>query len=208
LNEISPGVYQVLAFHLAPEIANLIQFQVGPGQSPPPAPLYCQVPAELAGAAPGAQPLLFIAPPPVPEDAVAAEQYARNNGLAFLPTIACSPDLLQGGGIAGAGSSGVAVGAVTSPQPGAVLSGETKIYGTAQFPNGEGQFYKLEVIGGPFPDWVTIGTTHTNNVTSGELENLYVPGLAPGDYRLRLVIVDAGGGFLQQPYEVPFSVVR
>ncbi|MEO8611987.1 MAG: transglycosylase domain-containing protein [Chloroflexota bacterium] len=208
LNEISPGVYQVLAFHLAPEIANLIQFQVGPGQSPPPAPLYCQVPAELAGEAQGAQPQLFIAPPPVPEDAVAAEQYARNNGLAFLPTIACSPDLLQGGGINGAGSSGVAVGAITSPQPGAVLSGETKIYGTAQFPNGQGQFYKLEVIGGPFPDWVTIGTTHTNNVTNGELENLYVPGLANGDYRLRLVIVDAGGGFLQQPYEVPFSVSR
>ncbi|MBZ0290736.1 MAG: hypothetical protein K8I30_24130, partial [Anaerolineae bacterium] len=81
-------------------------------------------------------------------------------------------------------------------------------YGTAQFPNGQGQFYKLEVVGGPFGDWVTIGTTHTNNVTNGELENLYVPGLAPGDYRLRLVIVDAGGGFLQQPYEVPFSVVR
>ena len=207
LAEVSPGVYQVLSFRLAPEIANLIQFQVIPGEQPPPAPLYCQVPVELAGAAPGSQPMLFIAPPPVPGDAVAAEQYARTSGLAFLPTIACSPDLLQGGGFGG-GSASVAVGAITSPQPGAVLTGETKIYGTAQFPNGEGQFYKLEVVGGAFPDWVTIGTTHTNNVTNGELENLYVPGLAPGDYRLRLVIVDAGGGFLQQPYEVPFSVVR
>jgi penicillin-binding protein 1C len=208
LNEISPGVFQVLSFRLAPEIANLIQFQVVPGQEVPPAPLYCQVPAELAGAAPGAQPLLFIAPPPVPEDAVAAEQYARANGLAFLPTIACSPDLLQGGGFGGGGNAGVAVGAITSPLPGAVLTGETKIFGTAQFPNSDGQFYKLEVVGGAFPDWVTIGTTHNNNVTNGELENLYVPGLAPGDYRLRLVIVDAGGGFLQQPYEVTFSVVR
>jgi len=207
LAEISPGVYQVLAFRLAPEVANLIQFQAIPGQPPPPAPLYCQVPAELAGAAPGSQPLLFIAPPPVPEDAVPAEQYARNNGLAFLPTIACSPELLQGGGFGG-GNAGVAVGVITSPQPGAVLSGETKIYGTAQFPTGGGQFYKLEVVGGAFPDWVTIGNTHDGNVTNGELENLYVPGLAPGDYRLRLVIVDAGGGFLQQPYEVPFSVVR
>jgi penicillin-binding protein 1C len=208
LAEVSPGVYQVLSFRLAPEIANLIQFQVPVGEQPPPAPLYCQVPAELANVAPGAQPLLFIAPPPVPGDAPAAEQYARNNGLAFLPTIACSPDLLQGGGFGGGGSAGVAVGAITSPQSGAVLSGETKIFGTAQFPNNEGQFYKLEVVGGAFPDWVTIGSTHTNNVTNGELENLYVPGLSPGDYRLRLVIVDAGGGFLQQPYEITFSVVR
>ncbi len=202
--EVSPGVYQVLSFRLASEIANLIQFQVTPGEPVPPPPIYCQVPNDLAGAAPGAQPQLFIAPPPVPADAAQAEQYARNNGLAFLPTINCSPDLLQGGGIPVSG--GVAVGVITSPAPGSTLSGETPVLGTAQFPNGDGQFYKLEVTGGPFPDWVTIGTTHTENVTNGQLENLYVPGLAPGGYRIRLVIVDAGGGFLLPPYEVPFNV--
>src|SRR5262249_39026344 len=83
LVEVSPGVYQVMAYRLAQEIASLIQFPVAPGQPTPPPPLYCQVPVELASAAAGSQPLLFIAPPPVPEDAVAAEQYARNNGLAF-----------------------------------------------------------------------------------------------------------------------------
>lgn len=204
LTIVSPGVYQVLAFRLAPEIANLIQFPVQPGQPNPPAPLYCQVPPELAGAATGSQPLLFIAPPPVPEDAVAAEQYARNNGLAFLPTIACSPDLLQGGG--GGFGPIVTTAVITSPQPGQVLSGETPIIGTVQFTADQGKFYKLEVRGGPFGDWVTIGTTHTENVVNGQLENLYVPGLAPGNYVLRLVIVDSGGGFLQTPYEVPFSV--
>jgi penicillin-binding protein 1C len=205
LTEVSPGVYQVLVSRIPPEIANLIQFPVGPGQPTPPSPLYCQVPNELAGAAQGAAPQLFIAPPPVPEDAVSAEQYARNNGLAFLPTIACTPELLQSSNIA-AGGGGVAVGVITSPAPDQILTGETPIFGTAQFPNNAGQFYKLEVIGPPFVDWVTIGTTHTENVTNGYLENLFVPGLAPGDYRLRLVIVDAGGGFLQSPYEVPFTV--
>jgi hypothetical protein len=87
-----------------------------------------------------------------------------------------------------------------------VLSGETPILGTVQFTADQALFYKIEVIGGAFPDWVTIGTTHTQSVINGQLENLYVPGLAPGNYRMRLVLVDHGGGFLQTPYEVPFSV--
>ncbi len=204
LTLVSPGVYQVLAYRLAPEIASLIQLQVQPGQPTPPTPLYCQVPAELSGAAAGAQPLLFIAPPPVPEDAVAAEQYARNNGLAYLPTIACSPELLQGGG--GGYGPAVTTAVITSPAPGQVLTGETPILGTVQFTSDQGKFYKLEVKGGNLADWVTIGTTHTENVVNGQLENLYVPGLVNGNYVLRLVIVDNGGGFLQAPYEVPFAV--
>lgn len=206
LNPVSPGVYQVLAYRLNPAVASLIQFPAQPGQPTPPTPIYCQVPPDLAGAAAGAQSLLFIAPPPVPADAAAAEQYARNNGLAFLPTIACSPDLLQGGG--GGFGPIVTTAIITSPAPGQVLTAETPIIGTVQFTADLGKFYKLEVIGGPFADWVTIGTTHTENVVNGQLENLYVPGLAPGNYVLRLVIVDNSGGFLQAPYEVPFIVAR
>jgi penicillin-binding protein 1C len=204
LTEVSPGVFQVLAFRLNPGIASSIQFSVSPGQPTPPPPIYCQVPPELAGAAAGAQAQLFIAPPPVPEDAVAAENYARSNGLAFLPTITCTPELLQGGG--GAGGPTVAAAFITSPKPGDVLNAETPIMGTVQFSPDQAKFYKLEVRGGNFSDWVTIGTTHSESVVNGQLENLYVPGLAPGDYVLRLVIVDNGGGFLQAPYEVPFRV--
>ncbi len=207
LTEVSPGVFQVLAFRLAPEIASLIQFQPVAGQQPPPTPLYCQVPNELASSAAGAQAQLFIAPPPVPDDAVAAENYARNNGLAFLPTITCEPTLLQGGGSGGYGPV-VTTAIITSPQPGQVLSGETPIFGTVQFTADQGKFYKVEVIGGGIADWTTIGTTHTENIVNGQLENLYVPGLIAGSYRMRLVIVDNGGGFLQAPYEVPFTVVH
>jgi penicillin-binding protein 1C len=208
MQQVSPGVFQLLSFRLAPEIANLIQFQVAPGQQPPPSPLYCQVPDSLAPQAVGAQALLFIAPPPVPEDAVFAEQYARNNNLSFLPTITCSPELLQGGGgVPGFGPI-VTTAVITSPQPGAVLTGETPILGTVQFSPDQAVFYKVDVIGGELPDWTTIGSTHANSVINGQLENLYVPGLVPGSYRMRLVIVDNGGGFLQTPYEVPFTVVR
>ncbi|MBL8117260.1 MAG: transglycosylase domain-containing protein [Anaerolineae bacterium] len=204
VREVSPGVYQVVAFRLAAEIASLIQFQVQPGQQPPPSPLYCQVPDALMASAVGAQSQLFIVPPPVPEDAVEAEIYARNNGLSFLPTITCTPELMQGG--SGGYGPVVTTAVITSPQPGAVLSGETPILGTVQFTADQGKFYKVEVIGGGLPDWTTIGTTHTENVVNGQLENLYVPGLVPGSYRMRLVIVDNGGGFLQTPYEVPFTV--
>jgi hypothetical protein len=207
LNLVSPSVYQVIAYPLNPQLASLIQFPVTAGTIPPPTPLYCQVPNDLVPAAAGAQALLFIAPPPFAEDAPAAETWARNNGLAYLPTIACSPELLQGGAGGGFGPI-VTTAVITSPQPGQILTGETPILGTVQFTADLGKFYKLEVIGGGLGDWTTIGTTHTENVVNGQLENLYVPGLAPGDYRLRLVIVDNNGGFLQAPYEVPFTVVR
>ncbi|MBI5667102.1 MAG: transglycosylase domain-containing protein [Chloroflexi bacterium] len=207
LQEVSPSVFRVLVYRLNPGIASAIQFPVAPGQPVPPPPLYCQVPVSLDATARsmGAQDQLFIAPPPVPDDAISAEQYARNNNLAFLPTVACSPELLQGGGQQYGPTVTTAI--ITSPAPGQVLTQETPIIGTVQFPNDGQHYYKLEVIGGSLGDWTTIGTIHTENVVNGQLENLYVPGLTPGDYRLRLVIVQ-GAGFLQAPYEVPFRVER
>ncbi len=205
LVEVERGVYRVLVHRIPAPIASQIRFQVPVGQAQPPAPLYCQVPVELAPTAVsiGSQEQLFVAPPVSPEEAIEAENYARSANIAFLPTIQCDPSLLQGGVQYGAP---VVTAVITSPEPGAVLSGETPIFGTVQFSNEQALFYKVEVVGGSFPDWVTIGSTHNNSVTNGQLENLYVPGLAPGNYRMRLVLVDHGGGFLQAPYEVPFSV--
>jgi penicillin-binding protein 1C len=202
LTEISPGVYQVLVQPIPPDVAAQIVFTTQPGAPNPPPPLYCQVPSDLTGSAPNARNQLFIAPPPDPADAVAAEEYARQAGLAFLPTIACSPELLT---IQSAGPQ-VTTAVITSPQPGAVLTGETPIMGTVQFTPDIAAYYKLEVRGGQFPDWVTIGTTHTEPVINGQLENLFVPGLGPGNYTLRLVLVTSGGTFVQPPYEVPFTV--
>jgi hypothetical protein len=205
LEEIEPSVYRVLAHRIPPQLTSLIQFQVPVGQLPPPAPIYCQVPVELGPTARsvGAQELIFIAPPEIPEEAVEAERNARTANIAFLPTIQCDPSLLQGGTQLG---PPVVTAVITSPQPGQVLTAETPIIGTVQFTADQALFYKVEVIGGPFADWVTIGSTHNNSVTNGQLENLYVPGLGSGNFTMRLVLVDYGGGFLQAPYEVPFSV--
>ncbi len=202
LSEVSPGVYQTLVQPIPPDVAAQIVFASQPGVPNPPPPLYCQVPPELTGSAPNARTQLFIAPPPDPADAVASEEYARQAGLAFLPTIACSPELLT---IQSAGPQ-VTTAVITSPQPGAVLSGETPIIGTVQFTPEIAAYYKLEVRGGAFGDWTTIGSTHTEPVINGQLENLFVPGLGSGSFTLRLVLVTSGGTFVQAPYEVPFSV--
>ncbi|MDX2138049.1 MAG: transglycosylase domain-containing protein [Chloroflexota bacterium] len=198
-----PGIYRVLVQPIPAEIANSIIISVPAGQPPPPPPLYCQVPVELAPSAVGAREQLFIAPPPVPEDAVQAELYARNNGYAFLPTIACSSELLNLGGGWGAP---VVTAVITSPTPNQIITDNTPIIGTVQFTYDQATFYKLEIIGGGFADWTTIGNTHGESVINGQLEVLPGPGLTSGNYRLRLVVVGLDGNYVQQPYEVPFIV--
>lgn len=207
LVEIEPDIYRVLVHRLPQGIASQITFNVPPGQTPPPAPLYCQVPVELEPSAVGvgAQPQIFIAPPPQPDEAAGAEQYARQNNLAFLPTIACTPELLSAASIYG---PNVVTAVITSPVPGQVLTNETPIIGTVQFNSDQARFYKVEIKGPSFPDWTTVGNTHSESVVNGPLENLYVPALEPGNYVVRLVLVDNNAGFLQAPYEVPFTVTR
>lgn len=203
LREVEPDIYRVLVQPIPPEIAGGIIISVAPGQPNPPSPLYCQVPVELAGSAGSAREQLFIGPPPVPEDAVQAEIYARNNGLAFLPTIACSPELLTIGGF----GAPVITAYISSPTSNQTITEVTPILGTVQFTYDQAQFYKLEIIGGGFGDWTTIGTTHSESIINGQLETLPgPPGLISGSYRLRLIVVGLDGNYVQAPYEVPFFV--
>ncbi len=205
VQEIEPGIFRTLAYPLPPEIANGIQFNVAPGERRPPPPKYCRVPVELAAQAVGAQELLFIAPPATSQkDAVAAEEYAQANGLAFLPTIDCTPELLVPPINYG---PNIVTAIITSPTPGQVLTGPTPIIGTVQF-SPEVQFYKLEIIGPNFPDWTTFGSTHNQSVINGQLEELYVPSLQPGNYQIRLILINNNGGVVQQPYVVPIRVER
>jgi hypothetical protein len=209
VQEYSPGVYRTVVFPIAPEVANAIQFDVTPGQRPPPPPRYCRVPVELISTTPGVQEQLFIAPPPVPADAAEAEEYARSHNLAFLPTIDCTPELMS--------SSGTVVGGegtfppirftayVTSPQPNQVLSSPTPIMGTADFTPEQAQYYVFEIIGGPYGEWTRIQEPHYNGVVDGQMEVLYPPAQS-GNYFLRLLIIDHGHNIAQQPFVVPFTV--
>lgn len=201
LREVESDLYRVLVHPVPADIAQAIQFSVEPGQPPPPPPLYCQVPVELTGSAPTAREQLFIAPPPNPADAVQAEQFARNAGIPFLPTIACTPDLLSA-----TGGAIMVTAFIASPTNGQVFSASDPIdiIGTAQFSPDQAQYYRVDIRGGTFTDWATIHDIHPNSTVNGVLESL--PPLPPGNYQLQLVVVGNDGNYVQAPFEVGFTV--
>jgi len=217
IQEYGPGIFRARVFPLATDIANSIQFNVAPGQRPPPAPRYCRVTVELSASAAGAQDLLFITPPRAASDAAEAEEWARSHNLAFLPTIDCTPGLMSSTGTASGGSSGFPdpgggifpatqfAAYISSPQPYQVVTGAIPVMGTADFTSDRAQYYVLEIKGGPYGDWTRIQEPRYGGVVDGQLETLYAPAQA-GNYLLRLLIVDWNGNIAQTPYVVPFVV--
>jgi len=205
IEQVSPGVYRALVFPLSPEVANSLQFQLAPGDKQPPPPKYCRVGDALAST-PGTQALVFIAPPSTSQgDAVEAENYARSAGLAVLPTIDCSPEIMVAGG-GGGGQYGPvqAVVQITSPGNGETVSDNVPIIGTVQFDSSIAEYYHFYIQGGPFPDFTPLGSPGYNNISNGQLETLAAAGLPSGTYRLRLVLVKAGN-FIQSPSEITFT---
>ncbi len=203
-----PGVYRAVVVPIPEHIGAAIQFQVTDGVTPP-SPKYCRVRVDQIQNAPGAQELLFLAPPPDPVDAAYAEQHARRAGLAFLPTIQCTPELVSGAGFGSGYGPIVATASISSPQPGQVVpEGGMPIIGTVRFDRNQAQYFKLEIRGGQFPNWTTIGDIHyDNDLTETQLDFLPgPPGLVPGNYELQLVIIATDSSILQQPFVVPFTV--
>ena len=201
IQEVEPGVFRALVFPIPPEIANSIQFTLNPGDKQPIPPKYCRIPVDLANIAPSQQELLFIAGPSTSQaDAVEAERFARERGLAFLPTIDCWADVFN------AQTFGPAIvqAVITSPTNGQVVNSNTPILGSVQFSPEQARFYKIEILGPGFPDWTTLGDVHYESVNNGQIEFLQAEALQPGTYQLRLAIVDHNSGFLQQPYTISF----
>lgn len=199
VTEISPDIYRTLAYRLNPAVAASIQFNLQPGDLPPPAPLYCRVPQNLQGqaVAAGAQELSFIAPPNTSHnDRVRAEQYAQQNGYAFLPTIDCWDGAFDGGG--GNFGSSIVTAVITSPQNGTTVGNPITITGTVQFDGSQADFWHLDIIGGNFPDWTPMGSAGYNQVNNGQLFQGF---LDPGSYQVRLRL-SKDGQMVQQPYIV------
>lgn len=205
---VSPGIYRAIVVPIAGSYS--VQFNVTPGQKTPPQPIYCRVSPEQIASSPAAREQWFVAPPPDPNDAVEAENFARakNPPIPFLPSITCGNDMLQGGGSGGFDLPILIPAYITSPTPGQTIGTEgLAIIGTVQFTPGQAQFYRLMIRGGNFPNWTTIGDIHTNSVTDGQLEFLPgPPGLSPGDYELRLEVIANDSSLLQAPYVVPFRI--
>lgn len=203
LQEISPGVYQTLAYPLAPEVAAALQFRVAPGDQQPIPPNFCRVPVEHAqeALAAGAQNLVFIAGPATSQsDAIEAERYARENGLAFLPTVDCWPGVYSQQAIGNVG----AVLQIQQPVNGQSVRNPMPIMGTAHFDGSQGQNYHFYIRGGQFAEWTPLGNPHHNSVVNGQLEILHADALRPGNYVLRLALVHSGN--IVQADDVVFNV--
>jgi len=212
LEEISPDVYRALVLPLPPDYANTIQFQLQPGDKQPPPPKYCRMGEGAPSDTPGVQALLFIAGPTTSQsDAAQAEQYARNRGLAYMPIIECSGDMLNlGYGTAGSAivppQDGMNITQIVSPFNGQVVTGDIPIIGTALFDMSQVNFYHLFIIGGPFSDWTYLGTEGRSSIVDGQLGTLNVGGLPSGTYGLRLALMRDGGQIVQPPYDISFVI--
>jgi hypothetical protein len=97
---------------------------------------------------------------------------------------------------------------ITSPAPGAVLSGTVPIEGMAVFDPSQVVYYKVEWgVGGSPSEWTTMGDIHNGPLTNGVLEVLHADALPPGPAVVRLILVKNDGNFMT-PYAVPIRVER
>ncbi len=203
LNEPERGLFQAVVKALPPDVAQAVQAaQRTPSLPDPAPPRYCLIPNEVdLGLVDGAQGLLFIGGPQDPQDAIYAARWADAHDVPILPTLPCTAEMLLA-----SGGPVVVEAYISSPAPGDVVTTEIPIIGTANFSPQQAEYYKLELRGPAFPDWVTIGQPHGNAVISGQLETLAAAGLPSGTYYLRLIIVGLDGNYLQEPYQVSFVV--
>ncbi|MFQ3648310.1 MAG: transglycosylase domain-containing protein [Anaerolineae bacterium] len=207
---VSPGVFQAYVVPLPPEVAATVQFQINPaaGDKQPPPPRYCLLDENTPPETPGVLDLLFIQRAITSQgDDVEAERFAQSRNLAYMPNVRCPPDI-SGLGLAagGSGGSSINVAIITSPGNGQIVSGNVPILGSAQFdPNVVG-YYHLYIRGGPFADWTALGQPGRSPVINGQLETLFGAGLPSGQYQLRLALQTPSGDFVQQPYEVTFTL--
>ena len=203
VQEVSHGVYQTLAYPLPVDVAAGIQFRVAPGEQQPIPPNFCRVPVQDAheATAAGEQNLWFIGGPSTsPGDAVEAERYAREKGLAYLPTVDCWPGVYNLQSIGNVG----AVLQIQQPVNGQSVGHLIPIVGTAQFNSGQAEHYHMYIRGGQFADWTPLGTQHRNTVVNDQLEMLHADALRSGNYVLRLALVR--GGNIVQASDVIFNV--
>lgn len=196
---LDPAVWRLPALPLPPQP---LPIDSGPDALPPQPFCYFAEGADAALLPPEALPILFLTPPRNPESLPAAHQWALDNNRAIWPAAPCTEEML-------ARPAGVsAVWRITSPRPGDVLTDVTPIIGVADFDPTQVQFYKLEITPAGAEQWATFGEIHTTPVRSGQLEVLVVPGLPPGDYVIRLIVVGWDGNYVGAPYTTPVRIER
>lgn len=201
--EIDPGVWMVPAVPLPTVPENLL---VSVGEDFLPSQLYCHFSEGTATSLLPADALLtlFLSPTRNQESLKPAHEWAMEHNLPILPVENCSEELL-----AVARDPNIpAVWRITSPKSGDSVSGVIPIIGTAEFDPQKVQFYKLELGMGDlqYPQWVTLGETRNTPVINGTLEMLHADALPPGDYLLRLIVVQWDGNYVGEPHTVTLTI--
>lgn len=219
----NPGAWTLVAQAMPLEAAQQVSRPELADGTQAPLPTLCVVNSMRAAENDAAR--LFLPIPPHYPDEVRARLWARGTGYQMAPATVCTTTIVRGssGGSSSSnsGSSGSTSGGysppsasggsssyrITSPGSGQKVTGVTAIMGTAQFDPGQVQYYKLEIGNGRSPSsWTTFGTTHSQTVNGGVLEQLQADALAPGEYTIRLVLVGNDGNFVGDPYYVPINV--
>jgi penicillin-binding protein 1C len=199
--DVEPGIVQTLVQPLDPGLAASLVRQPGAGLPALPPPLYCLVPNEVKDQIPTASMQFFIRPPSRPDEEAYARIYAQNYGYAILPDLPCTPEML----VTGPQAPG-ATARITSPRPGETVTGTVLVSGVANWQPGQATFFKTEIQGPQFPQWVTFGDVQHTPVINGPLGQFGASGLQPGTYKLRLIIVGLDGNFLVVSSEVPINI--
>ncbi len=202
--QIEPAIWRAPAVPLPPLPAELLLTAEADEDAPPPQ-LFCHLAegTDVTLLPPDALPQLFLAPPRNLESMKAAHEWAQANNVLLLPTAVCNDDLLA----LARDPNRAAVYRITSPTQGEVVSGILPIIGTADFEPGVVEFYKIElgIPDGDNVNWVTLGETHSQPVINGPLEMLHAEALPPGQYLLRLIVVQ-DSNYVGEPHTISITI--
>ncbi len=200
-SEVDPAVWQLVAAPLPAELPEELRAALETGDDlPPPQACYFPEGTPLEALPADALPGVYLEAPRNEESLKGAYEWAQSAGLAIMPRLACSEELLDSGR-----GSELAVWRIRSPQDGDTVSGVAPILGTADFDPANVLFYKLE-IGTPDGQWLTLGDTHTTPVVNGQLETLHADAFPPGSYSLRLIVVGRDSNYVGEPHVVTFTI--
>ncbi|MCB8943779.1 MAG: transglycosylase domain-containing protein [Ardenticatenaceae bacterium] len=222
-NDRNPGAWTLNTLPLPAAEAQKVTRQELEDGTVPPLPTLCVVNSSRAYE--GVSTRLFLPIPPYYPDEVEARLWAQRNGYNHMaPPSVCPISLTSSLQVSESGSSGsdlsdsAGSGSVlqqsipleyniTAPTSGQKLSGNVPIIGTVLFDPAQVAYYQLEISSNLAPEtWTLIGTSHTEAVRAGLLEQLNTEGLPPGDYVVRLLLVGPDGGTAVTPYSVPVTI--
>ncbi len=213
---VNPGAWTLITQPLSAAEAQRISQPPLQDDTRPPAPTECVVNRALTPDQAGAR--LYLPIPPFYPDEVRARIWARGTGYRIAPPTVCSAISMPSpaSSSSGSGAGGDTAPApppagnsyrITSPTPGQQVSGLVQVMGSAQFDPAQVQYYKLEIGNGRSPtQWTTFGTTHTQPVSNGVLEQLHADALPAGEYVIRLILVGQDGNYVGSPHTVPIII--